>query len=189
MPLRLQGTVSGYTELVANGTAGNNQVTLPAAAGTLALTSSPTFTGTTTVATLNTASGTNLTIQSNSVNSMLIENNGRVSIRGSSYQDIYSLGTVSSTQTIDLSQYGNFSMTLGASITLANPSNPTAGQSGIIYVAQDATGSRTMSFGTYWRFPANAAPALTTTASAVDAIVYTVRNTTSITCQLIANIG
>jgi len=44
-----------------------------------------------------------------------------------------------------------------------------------------------LSFGSYWDFPAGTAPTLTTTASAVDLLVYTVRTTTSIQANLIAN--
>ena len=102
---------------------------------------------------------------------------------------INALGSVTTTQTLALNTYNNFSMTLGANITLANPTGLVAGQSGIIYLTQDGTGSRTVSYGTYWKFPNGVAPVLTTTASAVDAIIYTVRSTTSITCNYALNIG
>ena len=61
------------------------------------------------------------------------------------------------------------------------------GQSGIIWLSQDNNGSRAPSWGSYWKFPSNTAPTLSTTASAVDAIVYVVRNSTSITAQAILN--
>jgi len=54
------------------------------------------------------------------------------------------------------------------------------GQTGSIFVVQDGTGSRTLSFGTYWDFAGGTAPTLTTTASAVDRIDYIVRTSTSI---------
>jgi hypothetical protein len=50
--VRLYGSTSGYVELRAPAVAGANIVTFPAATGTVALTSNPTFTGTTAVATL-----------------------------------------------------------------------------------------------------------------------------------------
>lgn len=50
--VRLYGSTSGYVDLVAPAVAGANTVTFPAATGTVALTSNPTFTGTTAVATL-----------------------------------------------------------------------------------------------------------------------------------------
>ena len=88
--------------------------------------------------------------------------------------------TDGATITPDCNDSNNFSVTLGGSRTLANPSNITAGQSGSIFVSQDGTGSRTLSFGSYWDFAGGTAPTLTTTASAVDRIDYVVRSTTSI---------
>jgi hypothetical protein len=110
-------------------------------------------------------------------------------VLGNAAMSISAGGSVTSSQTPDFSTANNFSYTLGASITLNNPTNLTAGQSGIIYVTQDATGSRTLAYGSYWKFPNGVAPVLTTTASATDAIVYYVRTTTSITCNYILNIG
>ena len=95
--------------------------------------------------------------------------------------------TDGATITPDFAVANNFSVTLGGNRTLANPSNLTAGQSGAIFIAQDGTGSRTLAFGTYWDFPSGTAPTLTTTAGAVDLLVYTVRTTTSIHASLIAN--
>ena len=88
--------------------------------------------------------------------------------------------TDGATITPDCNDSNNFSVTLGGNRTLANPSNITAGQSGSIFVSQDGTGSRTLSFGSYWDFAGGTAPTLTTTASAVDRIDYVVRSTTSI---------
>ena len=84
------------------------------------------------------------------------------------------------TITPDMDDGNNFSVTLGGNRDLANPSNLTAGQTGSIYVTQDGTGSRTLSYGTYWDFAGGAAPTLTTSAAAVDRIDYIVRTTTSI---------
>jgi len=95
--------------------------------------------------------------------------------------------TDGATITPDFAVTNNYSVTLGGNRTLANPTNIAAGQSGAIFISQDATGSRTLAFGSYWDFPAGTAPTLTTTANAVDLLVYTVRTTTSIQAQLIAN--
>ena len=81
----------------------------------------------------------------------------------------------------------NFSVTLGGNRTLANPSNLTAGQSGVIVITQDGTGSRTLAFGSYWKFAAGTAPTLTTTASAVDVLAYYVESATRITARLIGD--
>jgi len=100
-----------------------------------------------------------------------------------------SVASGDTTKTLDFATANNFALTLAntASCQLVNPSNLTAGQSGCIFIAQDGTGSRLLTYDTYWDFPAGTAPTLTTTASAVDLLVYTVRTTTSIQAQLIAN--
>ena len=95
--------------------------------------------------------------------------------------------TSATTVTPDFAASNNFTLTLGHNITLANPSNLTAGQSGAIFLVQDSTGSRTASFGSYWDFPSGSAPTLTTTASSVDLLVYVVRSTTSIHAQLLSD--
>ena len=83
----------------------------------------------------------------------------------------------------------NFTVTLAGNRVVANPVNPIAGQSGTIYIVQDSTGSRTLSWGNLWRFQSNTAPTLSTSANAVDMLVYSVRTTSNISCQLINNIG
>ena len=95
--------------------------------------------------------------------------------------------TDGATITPDFAASNNYTVTLAGNRTLANPSNLTAGQSGAIFLVQDSTGSRTASFGSYWDFPSGTAPTLTTTASAVDLLVYVVRTTTSIHAQLLSN--
>jgi hypothetical protein len=81
----------------------------------------------------------------------------------------------------------NYSVTLAGNRTLANPTNITAGQSGSIFVSQDATGSRTLAYGTYWDFAGGTAPTLSTAASSVDRIDYVVRTATSIHAVFTAN--
>lgn len=82
----------------------------------------------------------------------------------------------------------NFSVTLGGNRTLANPSNLTAGQSGVIVITQDGTGSRTLAYGSYFKFANGTAPTLTTTASAVDVLAYYVESSTRITARLISDV-
>ena len=97
--------------------------------------------------------------------------------------------TDGATITPDFSLANNFSVTLGGNRTLANPTNLVAGQSGVIFITQDATGSRTLAYGTYWKFPGGTAPTLTTTASAVDVLVYVVQSSTRIDAQLLTNLS
>jgi hypothetical protein len=103
-------------------------------------------------------------------------------------------GTISAltdgaTITADFATANNFSVTLGGSRTLANPSNLTAGQSGCIWITQDGSGSRSLSYGSQWDFTGGTAPTLTTTAGAVDCLVYSVQSSTKITATLITNLS
>lgn len=92
------------------------------------------------------------------------------------------IGTLTDGATItpDFATNNNFTVTLGDNRTMANPSNLVAGQSGSIFIVQDATGSRTLSWGSYWDFSGGVAPILSATANAVDRVDYIVRSTTSI---------
>ena len=81
---------------------------------------------------------------------------------------------------LDFANAQMFSITLGTNSNLNRPSNLTVGQSGTIFVVQDGTGSRTLSYSSVFDFVGGEAPTLTTTASAVDRIDYVVRTTSSI---------
>ena len=80
----------------------------------------------------------------------------------------------------DLALSNNFSVTLAGNRTLANPTNTVAGQSGSIFITQDGTGSRTLAFGTNFKFVAGTAPTLSTAAASVDRIDYVVAEATKI---------
>lgn len=95
--------------------------------------------------------------------------------------------TDGATITPDFSAGNNFSVTLGGNRTLANPTNLTAGQSGAIVITQDGTGSRTLAYGSYFKFPSGSAPVLTTTANAVDVLVYFAESATRITARLVSD--
>lgn len=96
--------------------------------------------------------------------------------------------TDGATITPDFAAANNFSVTLGGNRALANPTNLTAGQSGVIVITQDGTGSRTLSYGSYFKFPSGTAPTLTTTAAAVDVLCYYVESSTRITARLMADV-
>lgn len=93
------------------------------------------------------------------------------------------------TKTLDFATANNFQLTLAntGSCELANPSNLTAGQSGSIFIVQDATGSRLLTYGSYYDFAGGTAPTLSTAANAVDRIDLVVRSATSIHCVFTAN--
>ena len=96
--------------------------------------------------------------------------------------------TDGATITPDFAAANNYSLTIGGNRTLANPSNLTAGQSGAIVITQDGTGSRTLAYGSYWKFSGGTAPTLTTTAAAVDVLAYYVESSTRITAKLISDV-
>lgn len=113
-----------------------------------------------------------------------IANDGRVTVKKASNAEITALSD-GATITPDFSAANNFSVTLAGNRTLANPTNITAGQSGVIVITQDGSGSKTLAYGSYWKFPGGTAPTLTTTASAVDVLAYYVESTTRITARLV----
>lgn len=96
--------------------------------------------------------------------------------------------TSAATITPNFATTNNFSLTLAINTTLANPTNLTAGQSGAIVITQDATGSRTMAFGSFWDFAGGTAPSLTTTANAVDVLVYYANSASKITASVIGDV-
>jgi hypothetical protein len=96
--------------------------------------------------------------------------------------------TDGATITPNFAAANNFSLTIGGNRTLANPTNLTAGQSGSIVITQDGTGSRTLAYGSYWKFSNGTAPTLTTTASAVDVLAYYVESSTRITAKLVSDV-
>jgi hypothetical protein len=79
--------------------------------------------------------------------------------------------TSSTSITPDFNAGHNFTLTLAHNTTLENPSNIQAGDSGIIEITQDGSGSRTMGYGTSWVFPGGAT-VLTTAAGAIDVLAY-----------------
>ena len=103
-------------------------------------------------------------------------------------KSIFGAGAVGATQTtnatgsttLDFDTYQNFVLTATGNVTLANPSTESAGQSGVIVLIQDGTGSRTLSTGSDYEWPAGTAGTISTSASAVDVIPYFVDASNSI---------
>jgi len=98
-------------------------------------------------------------------------------------------GYGSQTVTLNFANNNYFDITLANNIVLANPTNISNTQGGSIFLTQDSTGSRTVTFGSYWRFPGGSAPSLSTSGNAQDRLDYVVRasNTihTSVTLDLL----
>ena len=71
----------------------------------------------------------------------------------------------------DLNSIEVATLTLGGNRTLATPTNRRVGTF-VLHVIQDATGSRTLSFSSTYKWPAGVAPVLTTAANARDILSF-----------------
>ena len=134
---------------------------------------------------------TNVKHETSGLNTLVFDNggtsggNGRVTTKGTIGE--VSAVSYASTITLDFRTANNFSMTLTGNVTLANPSNISAGQSGVLFITQDSNGSRTAAFGSYWDFSDGTAPTLSTGANAVDMIAWIARSSTKISAQFVGN--
>jgi hypothetical protein len=88
---------------------------------------------------------------------------------------------------VDMSD-SNFTHTFTENTTLANPTNLSAGQSGVIVFTQHASSPKTLAFGSYWDFPSGTVPTVTASNSAVDVLAYYVNSSTSITAKLLGDV-
>lgn len=96
--------------------------------------------------------------------------------------------TDAATVAFDVSAGVNGHVTLGGNRTLGAPSNGQAGQSGIIRITQDGTGSRTLSYNAVWKFPGGTAPTLSTAAGSVDLLAWYSPDGTNFEANLIADL-
>jgi hypothetical protein len=90
--------------------------------------------------------------------------------------------STSGTINTDVSTSNEFPFTLVGNGTLANPTNVVAGHTYLWSPKQDATGSRTLAYGTNFKWQGGTAPTLSTTANAVDWITCVARTTTELDC-------
>ena len=77
-----------------------------------------------------------------------------------------------STVASDFAASNNFSLLANQNFTMAFPTNVVAGQSGIIAITQDATGSRAATWASGWVAAGGSLPVLSTAANAVDYVSY-----------------
>lgn len=96
--------------------------------------------------------------------------------------------TSAATVTADFATANNFNLTLGHNVTLANPSNLTAGQSGAIVITQGSGTAYTVSYGSNWKF-SGGTPTMSTGLSSVSVLVYYVESASRITAQLLTNVA
>ena len=102
--------------------------------------------------------------------------------------DIVSL-TDGTNISVDFNSGQNFAVQLAGNRTIDNPTNCVPGQTGSIFVIQDGTGSRTLSFGSNYKFPGGTAPTLSTGASAADRIDYITFTSTNIHAVATLNVS
>lgn len=86
--------------------------------------------------------------------------------------------------TLDFDTGLNFGIAaLTGNLTLNNPTNTKSGQSGFIFIPQDATGNRTLTLGNKFKF-IGGVPVLSVTPNAIDVISYYVRANGDLACSL-----
>ena len=81
---------------------------------------------------------------------------------------------------VDFNAGQNFTVTLAGNRTLDNPTNCVAGQVGSIFIVQDGSGNRTLTYGTSYDFAGGSAPTLSTDANAIDRYDYIVQTSTDV---------
>ena len=92
-------------------------------------------------------------------------------------------GALSGSATPDFGANIDFIFSMGASNTLNNPSNIKVGQKGVIWIVQDSTGGRTMSWGTQYKFPGGV-KTISAATNAIDVLSYVVKSSTEVHCFL-----
>ena len=118
---------------------------------------------------------------------MRVDSAQRLIVQKSSNGALTALTSSAASIAVNLNLANNFTHTTTENTTLANPTNMTAGQYGVIVITQGAT-PRTMAFGSNWKFSGGSAPSLTATASAVDVLAYYVESASRITARLITDV-
>jgi len=111
-----------------------------------------------------------------------------VRIAKAAVADIVSL-TDGANISVDFNAGQNFAVQLAGNRTIDNPTNCVPGQTGSIFVIQDGTGSRTLSYGTNYKFPGGTAPTLSTGASACDRIDYITFTSTNVHAVATLNVS
>lgn len=96
--------------------------------------------------------------------------------------------TDAATITVDMSTFINATVTLSGNRTLGQPSNAKIGQSGLIRIVQDATGSRTLAYHADWEFASGTAPVLSTAANSQDLLFYQVLAANRIFASLVKGV-
>lgn len=108
---------------------------------------------------------------------------------GAQIGTVTALTSTSNSMAINLATNNNFSHTFTENTTLANPSNPVAGQSGRIFFTQHASSPKTLAFGNQYKFPGGSVPTVTASNSAIDVLYYDVLSSTQIALSLVKGLA
>jgi len=182
----LQGNVNGNVTGNATSATVANGLGASASVNTTGIITASSFTGALTGdVTGNASSATNLTGAGSTAQVLGVNtgslNGTKLYLSGNAAAEIVTLSDGANIIP-DFTTGNNFEVTLAGNRTLNNPTGVTTGQSGVIFVKQDGTGSRTLGVQTHWQFSGGTAPTFTTTANAVDVIGYVVYGTYNIAC-------
>lgn len=96
--------------------------------------------------------------------------------------------SVSGDHQINLIQSNNFFVYTKGNVSIQTPLNINQGQSGVIYVVQDSSGTNRISFSDVWKFAGGTSITLSRQASAVDALSYFVRGVSAIDVAAVKNL-
>jgi hypothetical protein len=145
-------------------------------------TSVASFTANTLTATSITTSVLDATIiNTSTVSATVLNVDGAATFSGAVIGTVTTL-TDAASVALNLAQGNNFyvqmTSAVGTNRVLENPTNAVIGQCGSIYVIQTVSGTinKTLSYGNAYRFKNGTAPTITLTTSAVDLLVYNVRD-------------
>ena len=86
---------------------------------------------------------------------------------------------------MNMATNNQFLVTLGGNRTLAAPTNLTVGQTGHIYAIQNVGGGHTLSYNAVFKFPGGTDPVATTSAGAVNLLVFSVSATDKVDAVMI----
>ena len=178
----LQGNVNGNVTGNATSATVANGLGASASVNTTGIITATTFSG---ALTGNASSATNLTGAGSTAQVLGVNtgslNGTKLYLSGNAAAEIVTLSDGANIIP-DFTTGNNFEVTLAGNRTLNNPTGVTTGQSGVIFVKQDSSGSRTLGVQTHWQFSGGTAPTFTTTANAVDVIGYVVYGPYNIAC-------
>ena len=178
----LQGNVNGNVTGNATSATVANGLGASASVNTTGIITATTFSG---ALTGNASSATNLTGAGSTAQVLGVNtgslNGTKLYLSGNAAAEIVTLSDGANIIP-DFTTGNNFEVTLAGNRTLNNPTGVTTGQSGVIFVKQDSSGSRTLGVQTHWQFAGGTAPTFTTTANAVDVIGYVVYGPYNIAC-------